>query len=177
MIKSSTQILFLEDDDSFRGRLTRALKKRGHEVVGASSCQEAQCALETETVTHALLDLRVKGESGMALIPRLVEHNSTIRIVVLTGFGSIASAVEAVQLGAHDYLTKPADTDQVERALFGEETHKDFSEDVPSLGKVEWEHIHRVMAETGGNISAAARLLGIDRRSLQRKLKKYPPSR
>ena len=177
MVKSQAQILFLEDDASFRSRLERALGKRGHEVMAVSSCSEAQRALQAETVTHALLDLRVNGESGMDLIPRLLQHNSSIRIVVLTGFGSIASAVEAVQLGARDYLTKPADTDQVERALFGEEPHEDYSDEVPTLGKVEWEHIHRVMAETGGNISAAARLLGIDRRSLQRKLKKYPPAR
>jgi two-component system response regulator RegA len=99
------------------------------------------------------------------------------RIVILTGYGSIATALEAVRLGAASYLTKPADVDDIERGFAGEAPPIEGSHDAPSLARVEWEHINRVLADSGGNISEAARRLGLHRRSLQRKLAKYPTKR
>jgi two-component system response regulator RegA len=121
------------------------------------------------------------GGSGLELVSDLLAINSEMEIVVLTGYGSIATAVEATRRGAVDYLTKPADADQI-LAAFEKSGKKSAAKNVsagmatvPSLGRVEWEHIQRILTDCGGNISQAARVLGIHRRSLQRKLSKYPP--
>jgi len=118
-------------------------------------------------------------ENGLQVVEKLRAMLPDLRIVMLTGYGSIATAVEALRLGAADYLTKPADGDQIDRALQNvkpDDLAKRVADDVPSLDRVEWEHLQRVLADCNHNISQAARLLKIDRRSLQRKLKKYPPS-
>ena len=119
--------------------------------------------------------------SGLDVVREVHELQPAARLIVLTGYGSIATALEAVRLGAADYVTKPADADQILAALRGRRApHFDpgeLSKTIPSLDRVEWEYIQRVLAETGGNISRSARLLGLDRRSLQRKLSKYPPQR
>ena len=140
---------------------------------------DAAIAAATErTPERAVVDLRLPGKSGLDVVRGLKALEPTTDIVVLTGYGSIATAMESVQLGARTYLTKPADADQILLA-FGGDTLSPVTEPaaVPSLARVEWEHINRVLADCGGNISQAARLLGIHRRSLQRKLAKYPASR
>lgn len=168
------KIALVDDDEVFREALARSLARRGHEVATADSEKTiASClAFQPEAI---LLDLKMPGESGLALLPQIKSALRGARVVVLTGYGSIATAIEAVKLGASDYLTKPADANQVEAALEGASQKAGI--DVPSLDRVEWEHLQRVLADCNNNISQAARLLGIDRRSLQRKLSKYPPSR
>ncbi len=176
-----TRLLLVDDDTNFRERLQRALVARGAEVVAVASAREAGGVARTGGFDGAIVDLRLPGESGLDLVAELHGLKPGLPIVVLTGFGSIATALEAVRLGARDYLTKPADPDRVLASLRGEPGYvlepKDAPVEVPSLDRVEWEHIQRVLSECGGNISQAARLLGIDRRSLQRKLAKFPPYR
>jgi two-component system response regulator RegA len=123
-----------------------------------------------------VIDLRLPGESGLAIVRDLKALDPSTVIVVLTGYGSIATAVESIKLGATGYLTKPADADQILAALDGT-TAAANQFPAPSLARVEWEHIHRVLADCDGNVSQAARMLGIHRRSLQRKLSKNPASR
>jgi len=133
-----------------------------------------------ESPEVALVDLRMPGRSGLELVRALHAIDPATRIIVLTGYGSIATAIEAMRLGAAYYLSKPADADDVLAALARSEAPPlepapaDYV--APSLARAEWEHISRVLADCGGNISAAARRLGIHRRSLQRKLQKYPPA-
>lgn len=176
-----TRLLLVDDDTNFRERLQRALVARGAEVVAVASAREAGGAARSDGFDGAIVDLRLPGESGLDLVSELHGRYPGLAIVVLTGFGSIATALEAVRLGARDYLTKPADPDRILSALRGEPGYavesREVPTEVPSLDRVEWEHIQRVLAECGGNISQAARLLGIDRRSLQRKLAKFPPYR
>lgn len=166
-------ILVVDDDDTFRGRLAAALTARGYNVREASSAAQALVVAAEFDPELAIVDLRMPGDSGLDLIPRLKEVCAGIRIVVLTGYGSIATAVTAVQNGAAQYLTKPADVDSILRALAG--IQNDSSKVVtPSLEQVEWEHIQRVLHDCGGNITWAAKSLGIHRRSLQRKLAQSP---
>jgi len=121
------------------------------------------------------VDLRLPGESGLSVVKDLKSLDPATVVVVLTGYGSIATAVESMKLGAASYLTKPADADQIVAAFEGTQPADEGA--VPSLARVEWEHIQRVLADCGGNVSQAARMLGIHRRSLQRKLSKYPAQR
>jgi two-component system response regulator RegA len=174
-----TLLLIVEDDDALRERLTRAFEDRGLDVRAASNARDAEAVAEAEPPELALLDLRVGSDYGLDLIPLLKRLDPATRIVVLTGYGSVATAVEAVRRGATHYLTKPADADEI-LAAFDRGT--DPAGDTPplhamSLDRVEWEHINRVLVDCGGNVSEAARVLGIHRRSLQRKLAKYPSRR
>jgi two-component system response regulator RegA len=169
-------ILVVDDDDVFRERLVRAFEARGLDAAGAATCDEAVARAQADTPELALVDLRLPGKSGLDVIRELKALDETTNIVVLTGYGSIATAVESVRLGATSYLTKPVDADQI-LAAFDRQTAEApnaLPQHVPSLARVEWEHIQRVLADCDGNISQAARLLGIHRRSLQRKLSKYP---
>ena len=169
-------LLLVDDDDTFRKRMVRALLPRGFEVREAADGEQALRLAREESPELCSVDLRMPGMSGLSLVRALHGLDATTRIVVLTGYGSIATAVEAVRLGAADYLTKPVDADQLEAALLG--TSRDVAEvSAPSLARVEWEHIQRVMQDTGNNISQAARALGLHRRSLQRKLSKDPVER
>ena len=177
MSSQGLKLLLVEDDDVLRERLALSLRKRGHTVATAGSINLALAAAESTSPDAAVVDLRLGNDSGLRLVPLLRERNAAMRIVVLTGYGSIATALEAVRLGAADYLTKPADADQIERALLGRRADETPAADIPSLDRVEWEHMQRVLADCGHNITRAAALLGIDRRSLQRKLGKYPPPR
>lgn len=175
----SREILLVDDDAPFLERLTRAFEKRGHLVRPASSVAAAREGLGSGWRPEAaVIDLKMPGESGLDFVRWLSEYFPGVRVLVLTGYGSIATAVHAIRIGASDYLTKPADADQIERALFGVEipASPGANPAPPSLERVEWEHIQRVLHECGGSISAAARALGIERRSLQRKLQKYPPA-
>lgn len=176
------KLLLIDDDVTFRTRLARALSDRGIAVTQAGTIAEADTARAAGGFTHALVDLRLGEEDGTALVRKLRADDAAMVIVVLTGYGSIVTAVDAVRAGANDYLTKPADADQILAVLQGERTsasHADHTSDhdVPSLARVEYEHLQRVLADCDGNISEAARRLGLHRRSLQRKLGKYPPNR
>lgn len=169
------RLLLVDDDAPFRDRLALSMTRRGWEVRTAGDCDQAREAARQFLPSYILVDLRIGSESGLDLIPRLREIRPEARVLVLTGYGSIATALDAVKSGASDYLTKPADADQIEAALEG---RKLAPENVtPTLDRVEWEHLQRVLADCDGNVSQAARVLGIDRRSLQRKLAKFPPQR
>jgi two-component system response regulator RegA len=175
-VKDGRTILIVDDDPTLRVRLVRALRDRGLEVAAAGGYDEALAAARVETPELALVDLRLPARSGLDLVRSLKELDPTTVIVVLTGYGSIATAVEAIKLGASAYLTKPVDADQILAAFNGGTPASAGAPTfaVPTLARVEWEHIQRVLADCGGNLSQAARLLGIHRRSLQRKLWKDP---
>ncbi|MCA8925503.1 MAG: response regulator [Planctomycetes bacterium] len=177
MAQSET-ILLVDDDPVFRERLSRAMERRGLRVLDARDRATAREAAQSSPPQLAVVDLRMPSTSGIDVVRDLIALRPEIRVVVLTGFGSIASALEAMRAGAVDYLTKPADADQILAALRGERAQEEPApSSVPSLERVEWEHIQRVLSECEGNISQAARALGIHRRTLQRKLANHPPSR
>jgi two-component system response regulator RegA len=168
-------VLVVDDDEAFRERVVRALRARGFDAAGAGDYDTAMTAADTDSPELALVDLRLPGRSGLELVRDLKALDPTTNVVVLTGYGSIATAVESVRVGATTYLTKPVDADQIVAAFdAGATGGRDVPVAVPSLARVEWEHINRVLADCGGNVSQAARLLGIHRRSLQRKLSKDP---
>lgn len=174
----SPSLLVVEDDESYRERLVRAFQSRGFEARGAASVEEAEAQCASESPEYAVIDLRLGDRSGLDLVRTLLKADPTTRIVLLTGYGSIATAIEAIRIGAVHYLTKPADADQVLAAFHREDgTSPGAVASTPSLARAEWEHINRVLVDAGGNVSEAARRLGIHRRSLQRKLAKYPPAR
>ncbi|ABF90295.1 DNA-binding response regulator, Fis family [Myxococcus xanthus DK 1622] len=174
-------LLLVDDDSTLRERLARAFRERGWDVTTAGDYDEALAAARRESPEYAVVDLRMPGRSGLEVVRDLLTVDASTRVVVLTGYGSIATTVDAIRLGAVNYLPKPADADDLLAAFArasGEPsvaTSERF--EAPSLARAEWEHINRVLADCGGNISEAARKLGIHRRSLQRKLQKYPPSR
>jgi two-component system response regulator RegA len=169
-------LLILEDDDRLRERLARAFVARGFEVTTAATLRAAEVCVEQESPELALLDLRVPDGNPLDFITHLRKLDPATRIVVLTGYGSIATAIEAVRRGATHYLTKPADTDEILMAFDREKGPHDIAADSRpmSLDRVEWEHINRVLQDCQGNVSETARVLGLHRRSLQRKLAKYP---
>lgn len=173
-------LLLVDDDDVFRDRLAKALRQR-HIIVHAAAHPEAAVALlNLHAFELAVIDLRMPKGSGLDVVQALAARQPAVRIVVLTGYGSIATAVEATRLGATAYLPKPADADDILRALASvpQAAPTPISAHVtPSLARVEWEHINRVLADCDNNLSEAARRLGIHRRSLQRKIQKYPPKR
>jgi len=171
-VTESRSLLVVDDDAPFRERLVRAMRDRGFDAAGVPSHTEALAAAQTESPELAVVDLKLAGESGLAGVRDLKALDPATLVVVLTGYGSIATAVESIKLGATSYLTKPADADQIVAAFDGVQPPAPAS--VPSLARVEWEHIQRVLADCEGNVSQAARVLGIHRRSLQRKLSKWP---
>src|SRR5262245_10139385 len=173
------RMLLVDDDEVFRERLAQALRQRGQEVVTAADGEEAVRAAGRGKLSAAVVDLRMPGMTGTDLVPELLRLQPKLRVVVLTGYGSIASAVEAMRLGAHNYVSKPADADDVLAAVTGDARRLDTGAAAtappPTLARAEWEHIQRILSDTGGNVSETARRLGITRRTLQLKLKKYPP--
>ena len=172
-------ILIVDDQEVFRERLARAFRDRGFDVRTASNCDEAAVAAQDESPEMAVVDLRMPNCSGIDLVKDLKEIDPATKVVILTGYGSIATAVDAMRFGASNYLAKPADADDILAAFSradSEDTETATPEyKAPTLARTEWEHINRVLADCGGNISEAARRLGIHRRSLQRKLKKLAP--
>jgi two-component system response regulator RegA len=169
-------LLVVDDDHNHCNALQRAFQTRGYAVKSASSVPQAMALLDDWRAHYAAIDLRLPGPSGLTLIPRLKEVNPEVRIVIMSGFASIATAVEAIKLGAIHYLAKPVDANMIELAfqrVLGDES-------IPpgpgrlSVNRLAWEHIQGALADYGGNISAAARALGMHRRTLQRKLSKHP---
>jgi two-component system response regulator RegA len=172
------RLLFVEDDAAFRRVMARALAARGFEVETASGLEEATLRASREPLLDfAVLDLNLAGESSLSLVTALRSAHPDCRIVMLTGYASIANAVSAVKLGAAEYLAKPADADTLARALLGIDAAEPvtLSSSPLSVSQLEWEHIQRVLADHGGNISATSRALRMHRRTLQRKLAKRPP--
>ena len=171
-------VLIVDDDDRLRTALVRAFKLRGWDALAASGREEAIHLAKEASPDLATVDLRMPGESGLTVVRELRALDSTTFILVLTGYGSIPTAMDAVRLGANHYMSKPADADQILAAFESAHgTHPNPETDipVPSLARVEWEHIQRVLEDVDGNISLAAKRLGLHRRSLQRKLAKFPP--
>ncbi len=170
-------VLIVDDDSAFRMRLCRAFRDRGWDGTEASEGKAALDLAKQQSPDLAIVDLRMPGMSGLEVVRGLREFDDTICIIMLTGFASIATAVSATKLGADHFLSKPADADQIISAYqkLAEGGDPGTPESVPSLARVEWEHIQRVLEDCGGNVSQAAKLLGLHRRSLQRKLLKYPP--
>ncbi len=169
-------ILLVDDDDLLRNRMAKALTKREYNVLTASNYLGGVEIIAQQKPEYAVVDLKMAGKSGLEVIRTGIRHHPKIRIVVLTGYGSIATATDAIKLGAIGYLTKPADIDDILDTLRKDKrpnTAKKLTP--PSLARVEWEHINRVLNDCDNNISAAAKKLGIHRRTLQRKLQKYPP--
>ena len=183
MTDPNRDILIVEDDELFARVMSKALKNRGFNSSCASSVEVAKGIIKDDNFDFAILDLNLGGESSLELIPVLKDTFAQIRILILTGYASIATAVEAIKLGADNYLAKPADTDEILSAMivnFGEEsTRHDFEDklETMSVRRLEWEHIQRVLMENDGNISATARQLNMHRRTLQRKLQKKPVSK
>jgi two-component system response regulator RegA len=172
------KILLVDDEDFFRERLSRAFIRRGHSTCTACCYDEAITLIQEEQPAMAVIDLKMPGKSGLLLIKDALAIAPELRIVVLTGYGSIATATEAIRLGAISYLAKPADIDEILKAFSNDSLQQEGPEEEilpPSLARVEWEHIQRVLTDCEDNISCAAKKLGIHRRTLQRKLYKYAP--
>ncbi|HWZ90257.1 MAG TPA: response regulator [Polyangiaceae bacterium] len=175
--RGARSVLVVDDDEVFRTRLGRAFSDRGFEVRTADSAEAALALARQDSPEFAVVDLRMPGASGIDVVRELYAIDPATVVVMLTGYGSIATAVEAIRAGAVHYLSKPVDIDEILAALTGKAAPSASGAEVPSLARVEWEHIQRVLSDCDGNISRAARLLGLHRRSLQRKLSKDPVRR
>jgi two-component system response regulator RegA len=174
-----TQRLILVDDNPIFVRvLADALERRGYEVDRVLDHEDARRCIRRWAPAYAVLDLNLNGASGLGLIRPLKDANPSCRVVVLTAYASIATAVDAIKLGADQYLAKPVAVGELIAVLGGEEASgpADLPADPMSVRELQWEHIHQVLAEQGGNVSAAARMLQMHRRTLQRKLARHPPS-
>jgi two-component system response regulator RegA len=173
-------ILLIDDSYVLRDRLAEAFAERGFRVEVAGTCDEGVAVFRSNPTELAVVDLRMPGRTGLTVISDLKAINPDVKILILSGFGSIATAIDAIRLGAVNFLPKPADADDILSAFRrgGSEVEAVESNEeipVPTLAQAEWEHIHRVLADCDQNISEAARRLGIHRRSLQRKLRKRAP--
>jgi two-component system response regulator RegA len=169
-------LLVVDDDPAFCRIVKRAMEARGFAVRVAHDVEQATWMAEDDPPEYALVDLKMPGESGLALVQKLKQLDGETCVVVLTGYASIATAIEAIKLGATHYLSKPARTEEILDAFKRIEPQPDvpISEDPMRIGQVEWEHIQKVLADHQGNISATAKALGMHRRTLQRKLSKRP---
>jgi two-component system response regulator RegA len=173
---SKPKLLVVDDNEVFCSTMQRAFGQRGYEVRFAHDADQAEDLLRSWLPAFAIVDLRLPGTPGLRLIPKIKAANPSVRVVMLTGYASIATAVEAIKLGADQYLSKPIDAETVEAAFRragGGETALP-SESLLSVHRLEWEHIQRALTENRGNVSAAARALHMHRRTLQRKLNKHP---
>ncbi len=175
-MSSENTILVVDDDQIFCQVLSRAFTSRQLVALTAHNATEAVQLAQQNRPGYAVVDLRMPDYSGLQLIPELLKVNQDMRIIVLTGYASITTAVEAIKLGAIHYLTKPADADEIIAALANAsgDSLAQVRDKPLSLERLEWEHIQKVLADCEGNISAAARQLGMHRRTLQRKLNKRP---
>jgi two-component system response regulator RegA len=175
---TARSLLVVDDDERLRDRLVAAFIERGYRAAGAANHEQALAHACKGKLDRAVIDLRMPGPHGLVVVRDLIERDDDIEIVVLTGYGSIATAVEAMRLGAVNYLLKPANADQILAAF--EATHDvaaDLPFEVPTVARLEREHIERVLRECDGNKSRAARVLGMHRRTLQYKLAKFPVKR
>ena len=170
-------LLLVDDDVTFCEVMARAMTRRGFDVRMAHDAEQAIQLAKADAPEYAVLDLKLPGDSGLLLLKNLLEMDANTRIVVLTGYASISTAVEAIKLGAVHYLAKPVDADEVVAAFNLTEGNAGISpaSSPLSVDRLEWEHIQRVLAEHDGNISATARALNMHRRTLQRKLAKHAP--
>ncbi|QDT07215.1 Photosynthetic apparatus regulatory protein RegA [Rubripirellula lacrimiformis] len=172
-------ILLVDDTYVLRERLSMAMQQRGFRVETAGNFDEAVEVFRMRPTDLAVLDLRMPGKSGLELLRKLLQMKPDTRVIILSGFGSIPASIDAVRAGAVNFLSKPADADDILGAFVrGDDPtvpEGALAFPAPSLARNEWEHIHRVLSDCGGNISEAARRLGIHRRSLQRKLRKRAP--
>jgi two-component system response regulator RegA len=174
-------MLLVDDDPTFLGVLARAFRRRGFEVLEAGDAASAMDAARSHVEAgsppdYAVVDLKLPDRSGLEVVEHLHRLHPAMRILVLTGYASIATAVQAVKLGAIQYLPKPATPDEIRAALERPEATTDvpIAHDPPSVARLEWEHIQNVLAQHDGHISATARALHMHRRTLQRKLAKRP---
>lgn len=169
-------LLLVDDDIIFCEVLKDSLDERGFDVIVSHDVPSARRLLEKSTPDYAVVDLRMPGPSGLELVALIHDLNPLAKIIVLTGYASIATAVEAIKLGATHYLTKPADADEIVAAFDREDGDRStpVAEKPISVNRLEWEHIQKVLKECDDNISEAARRLGMHRRTLQRKLQKRP---
>lgn len=176
MDSDKPRLLLVDDDETFCIVLKSALQKRNYEVLVANNVDDGIQLAEDYLPEYAVIDLRIGYESGLELVKKLIALDDNTQIVMLTGFASIATAVEAIKLGAVHYLTKPANTDEIVLALNKNEgdASVSISETPLSVKRLEWEHLQKVLMQHDGNISAAARALNMHRRTLQRKLEKKP---
>ncbi len=167
-------LIIVEDDETFARTLRRSFERRGYTVLHAASHDDLAGLLAQHRPGYAVVDLKLGGTSGLASVAALHAHDAAMRIVVLTGYASIATAVEAIKLGASHYLAKPSNTDDIEAAFARAEgdASAPLTQRPTSIKTLEWEHIHETLAETGFNISETARRLGMHRRTLARKLEK-----
>lgn len=178
MPETAGTLFYVEDDEALAFITGKALVRRGFTLAHFSSLEEANKASSKTEYSHALLDLKLEDGHSLGLITDLVNANPQIKIVVLTGYSSIATAVQAIKLGALNYLAKPASIEQILNAFAAEPEEENIPLDLDdiSLKRLEWEKIQQVLAENDGNISATARQLKMHRRTLQRKLNKKPVS-
>ena len=169
-------LLILDDDDPLRGRLARAMEKKGFEVIQAEGVKKGIDAVKLKKPAFAVVDLRLNDGNGLEVVKEIQNSNENSRIVMLTGYGNIPTAVSAIKQGAIDYMSKPADADDVEKALLADPNKKaDPPENPMSADRVKWEHIHRVFELCNRNVSETARRLKMHRRTLQRILSKRSP--
>jgi two-component system, response regulator RegA len=174
-MSAEPKLLIVEDDDAFARTLARSFERRNHQVVRASSLDDVVALLPAHHFGYAVVDLKLAGgSSGLASVQALHAHDPAMNIVVLTGYASIATAVEAIKLGARHYLAKPANTDDILAAFARTEGDAAvaLTERTTSIKTLEWEHIHEALAASDFNISETARRLGMHRRTLARKLEK-----
>ena len=173
MASDASNLLIVEDDERFAETLAAEFRERGYSVRTASGLRELRAEREYP-VEYAIVDLRLRQDSGLDALLEIRERSPDAIVVVLTGYASIATAVQATKLGAVNYLTKPVEIDEIERALNSDDGTA-IPEKFQSLARHEREYIEYVLSECGGNISQAARRLGLHRQSLQRKLRKFTP--
>lgn len=174
-MNEAPRLLIVEDDDAFARTLTRSFERRGYQVIRAACLDEVMALLPLRAIGYAVVDLKLAaGSSGLACVQALHAHDAQMNIVVLTGYASIATAVEAIKLGARHYLAKPANTDDILAAFSRAEGDAavELTERTTSIKTLEWEHIHEALAASDFNISETARRLGMHRRTLARKLEK-----
>lgn len=180
-MKDKTAVLIVDDDRVFRELLDKGLARLGYLTETAGTGAEALAAAEVPDII--LLDMRLGEESGLGLIPELLKRFPDARIIIVTGYANLATAVKAVKMGANNYVAKPVNARDIhgviQECLSGQEEvelkEAPIPDESPSLKRLEWEHIHRVLEENDGNISRTAQQLGMHRRTLQRKLKKHAP--
>jgi len=169
-------LLLVDDDETFCSVLKPALEKRNFQVSVANNVKNGMSLAEQTEPEYAVIDLRIGHDSGLEMVKKLISLDGNTQIVMLTGFASIATAVEAIKLGAIHYLTKPANADEIVNALYKNEGDSSvaINQNPLSVKRLEWEHLQKVLMQHEGNISAAARALNMHRRTLQRKLDKRP---